>query len=107
MKKKTKLTIETERVFVIRRGGTERRAGCGVCEETVRLLTADEAARLARVSARAIYRMVEGGKIHFTETGEGLLLVCFNSLRCSLLETYAQNLTNNLDWEGDNHESEQ
>lgn len=101
MKKKTKLTIETKRVFVIRRGEAERRAVCEVCEEAVRLLTAHEAARLALLSARAIYRMVEGGKIHFTETGEGVLLVCFNSLRRSLLETDAQNLTNNFDLEGD------
>jgi hypothetical protein len=34
--------------------------------------------------------MVEGGKVHFTETAEGLLLVCFNSLRRSLLETDVQ-----------------
>lgn len=81
MKKKTKLTIETERVLVIRRGSVGRRAACGACGEVVGLLTADEAAALLRVSPRAIYRQVEGGRVHFTETPDGALLICLNSLR--------------------------
>lgn len=81
MKKKTKLTIETERVLVIRRGSVGRRAACGACGEVVGLLTADEAAALLRVSPRAIYRQVEGGRVHFTETADGALLICLNSLR--------------------------
>ncbi|HEV8486375.1 MAG TPA: hypothetical protein VGV87_22720 [Blastocatellia bacterium] len=94
MKNKTKLTIETERIFVIRRGRAERRGMCEACQEVVQLLTVDESATLTRVSARAIYGLVEAGKIHFTETNEGLLLICFNSLCRSLLRAEAQDLTN-------------
>ncbi len=35
---------------------------------------------LANVSSRTIYRRVEAGEMHYTETEEGLLLVCANSL---------------------------
>jgi hypothetical protein len=29
---------------------------------------------------RAIYRRVEAGELHFTETPEGQLLICLNSI---------------------------
>jgi hypothetical protein len=81
MKKTTKLTIETERIFVIRKGRVERRGMCEACQEIVSLVTVDESAALLRVSPRAIYRQVEGGCVHFTETADGALLICLNSLR--------------------------
>ena len=80
MKRTIKLTIETERVFVIRRLSASRRARCEACGEEIRLVTADEAAALTRVSSRAIYRLVEAEKLHFIETDQKLLLICFNSL---------------------------
>ena len=84
MKRKTKLTIETERIFVIRRSGeAERRAVCEACQEVVHLLSVDEAVTLTRVGARAIYRMVEAEELHITETAEDML-ICFNSLCRSL-----------------------
>jgi predicted site-specific integrase-resolvase len=44
------------------------------------MVTTDEAAILARVSARTIFRWVEAGRVHYTETPEGLLLICPDSL---------------------------
>ena len=104
MKRKTKLTIETERIFVIRRSGeAERRAVCEACQEVVHLLSLEEAATLTRMSARAIYRLVEAEKIHFTETTKGLLLICSKSVRRILLEAdTARHISN---WEGESHES--
>ncbi len=104
VKRTTKLTIETERVWVIRQGRVEHRGMCEACQEVVRLLTADEAARLARLGVRAIYRIVEAGKVHFTETVGGVL-ICLDSLGRSLRQTEAQKLTNHSHWEGENHES--
>ena len=80
MKKTTRLTIETRQIFVIRRPATSRRAECETCGEVVDLVTADEAARLAQVSVRAIYRWVEGGYLHFIEAADGALFICVNSL---------------------------
>jgi hypothetical protein len=53
---------------------------CEACGERVRLLTADEAARLRGVTPREIYRRVEAGQLHFFEAHDGLLLICFKSL---------------------------
>jgi len=44
------------------------------------MCTPEEAAVLTHVSTRTIYRRVEAGRVHFTETAEGLLLVCLNSI---------------------------
>jgi hypothetical protein len=44
------------------------------------MFTPDQAALIANVSSRTIYRRVEAGEMHYTETAEGFLLVCANSL---------------------------
>jgi len=42
--------------------------------------TPEEAAMMAGVSWRTISQWVEEGRVHFTETPEGLLLICINSV---------------------------
>lgn len=88
-KRTAKLTIETERVLVIRRRGLPARARCPACGEVVDFVTGDEAATLAHVGARAIARMAEVEKLHSRVTAEDLL-ICFNSLSRSLLRTDAR-----------------
>jgi DNA-binding transcriptional MerR regulator len=44
------------------------------------MLSIDDAAILAGVSSRTIFRWAEAGIVHSTETPEGLLLICLNSL---------------------------
>jgi predicted site-specific integrase-resolvase len=46
----------------------------------VRMVTADEASRIAQVTPRTIYRWAETGQLHFTESQDGLLLICLKSL---------------------------
>jgi excisionase family DNA binding protein len=53
---------------------------CPACTPGAPLLTPEEAAQLAGVSVRALYRFVEDGRIHFKETPDGLLLVCVNNI---------------------------
>ena len=79
-KRRTEITIEKERVLLIRRRHASAVAWCASCHERVRMVTADEAARMAGVSPRTIYRWIEAERLHFIETPEGLLLVCINSL---------------------------
>lgn len=105
MKRKTKLTIETERVLIIRGGAFKRRGKCEACGELVRLITVDEAAMLAHVGSRAIYRLVEGGKIHFIETNEEMLLICFNSICRSLSQADTRVVYASPNLEGEGHET--
>jgi predicted site-specific integrase-resolvase len=46
----------------------------------VQSVTPEEAAALAAVSTRIIYRWVEAGQLHFNETAEQSPLICLNSL---------------------------
>jgi hypothetical protein len=78
--RKTTVTVETHQLLVVRRGVRFAEDWCAQCGQRVRLVTADEAALLTRASIRTICRRVEEGRVHFKETGDGLLLICLNSL---------------------------
>jgi excisionase family DNA binding protein len=72
--------VETEQMLIVRCRRSSRRAWCAACEEEVEIVTVEEAAVIAGVSSRTIYRRVEAGRIHFMETPEGFLLICRKSL---------------------------
>ena len=77
--RRTEITIETSRRLVIRQFHGLLRGWCEGCLAEVRMITPYEAAALASVSSRTIYRWVEDAKVHFTEH-LGVLLVCVESL---------------------------
>jgi hypothetical protein len=76
------MTIETEESVVLRGSPVPRCPvmWCQGCCGQVEMVTPEEAARIAGVNTRMIYRWVEARNIHFVETSEGLLLVCRDSL---------------------------
>ena len=78
--RKTQITIETERIVVIRPSQATTAVWCPNCAEPSPMLSAEQAAVLAGVSTRTIYALVEAAQLHFTETPEGRLLVCPHSL---------------------------
>ena len=80
MKKRRETIIETHRVQIIRRRRPGLTAWCNGCSAYVLMITPEEAAALTNVTTRAIYRRVEAGALHFTETAEGALIVCPDSL---------------------------
>jgi hypothetical protein len=79
-RKKMEIIIEREQVLVIRRLDAQQSRWCAECSGQAQMLSIDEAAALARLSARALYRRVEASQVHFMETEDGLLLICINSL---------------------------
>jgi len=79
-KRKTKITFETERLFVISKPTSRAPAWCDACGEHVRAVTAEDAALLANKSLAAISRAVESEKLHSTRTEEAPLLICLNSI---------------------------
>jgi len=83
-KKRTTVTIQTRQRTVVRRRGGQKVAWCEQCRAEVLMLTPEEAATLARTTARAIFHRVEAGELHFLETEDGALLVCW-SLRTEVV----------------------
>lgn len=81
-RKRTEVTIQTREVVVLHAAGTERRrARCPVCGTVVVMISPEEAARVAGVSVRAIYRWVEAEFVHYVEGAGGNLRICAPSLR--------------------------
>ena len=90
-KRRVEITIETDEVIVLRHRIQVSRSWCAQCSEKTAMVTADQAAVVAGVNSRTIYRWVEEGKLHFTETPHGLLLICLSSLRCKMPEEVVPN----------------
>jgi hypothetical protein len=67
-------------VLSIRRRASRPRGWCEQCACEVERVTPEEAAAIARVNPRAIYRRLEAGDLHFVEEGGGALWICLHSL---------------------------
>ena len=80
-KRRTEITVETETIVCLRRRSrTALTAWCPQCATEVKQVTPEEAAMYSGLSLRTIYRKVEADRLHFSETAEGRLFICLNSL---------------------------
>ena len=79
-RKRTEIVVELDEVFVIRSRHAGAVAWCAECGDQVQMLTPDQAATIAGLSSRTIYRWIEAREVHFSETSEGYLLICQSSL---------------------------
>jgi hypothetical protein len=80
IKKRRQITVETTQQFVVSRPEAVVVTWCEACAENVSMVTSEVAAVIVAVKPREIYRSVEGGRLHFAESSEGLLLICVKSL---------------------------
>jgi excisionase family DNA binding protein len=75
--------VQKRQVVIINRPFVSPQQRCDRCTEPSGMITPDEAAALCEVSTRTVYRWLETGAIHFSETvGEGLL-ICLSSLEAT------------------------
>ena len=77
---KTEVRIDLDDVRLVERRGRSVEGWCSSCGETVILVTAEDAAMLAGLDARSVYRLIESLEIHWGEKPDGLLLVCLRSI---------------------------
>jgi hypothetical protein len=82
----TEVTIETAEITIVRRSQGISTALCAECAEAVAMITPEQAALMTCINTRAVYRLVEEGRVHHAETRAGLLLVCANSLSDAVLK---------------------
>ena len=80
---RTVVTIETRQRTLVRCRSQAATVCCPRCDDDTPLLTIEEAAMITKSTARDIYRRVEAGELHFSETEEGALLICAASLQMS------------------------
>lgn len=74
------LALEFERTIVIRRRKGPLSVWCAGCNVDVVMLTPDEATVLTSITTRALFRLVDEGRVHFSETNEGLVWICLPTL---------------------------
>ena len=77
--RRKKVTVETERLLVISHYNGAQ-GWCEGCSATVKMMGPEEAAAFAGLSQRAIFLLIESSQLHFTETPDGGLFICVNSL---------------------------
>lgn len=78
MKTRTEITFEMDRLIVFNR--SRKSEWCTSCSRPVEMLSVDDAAVFAEVSSVTIFRRAIAGELHSSETPDGLLLICPNSL---------------------------
>jgi hypothetical protein len=79
-KRRIEITLEKHRVVTVRTRRVSAVGWCDSCGMKVRMVTAEDASGIAQVTPRTIYRWAEAGQLHFTESQDGLLLICLKSL---------------------------
>ncbi|MBI4470241.1 MAG: hypothetical protein HY650_13060 [Acidobacteria bacterium] len=78
--RQTRVTVETHRLVTLRQRQSGSPAWCQECATQVQMLEPEQAAAVAGVSCRTIYRWVEAERVHFVEDAGGRILICLNSL---------------------------
>lgn len=79
--RRTEKTVEIHEFYVVRTASGSLPALCPECSTADSIMVAPEqAAALAHVSVRVLYRWVETGLIHYKEGRDGSVIVCLKSL---------------------------
>ena len=79
--RRTEKTVEIHEFYAIRTASGSLPALCADCATGDAIMLAPEqAAVLAHLPTRMIYRWVETGAIHYSEVPDGSLIVCVRSL---------------------------
>lgn len=79
-RKRTEITIETERTIYISSRSESSMLRCEVCARRVPMLTVEEAAAVARARVDEILQKIEDGQLHYVRLRGGRLRICPNSL---------------------------
>lgn len=75
LRKKTRITVETDQVVIIRRR-TAHRGWCRDCAATVEFVPLQVAARLSLSDPHTLASEARAGKVHLHHSTDGSLLLC-------------------------------
>jgi hypothetical protein len=76
--RKIEMLIATKESYIIRKSSSDARTVCAKCGEPT--LTAQQTAGIFGITQRRIFRLIEAGAAHFTETETGAVMICLSSL---------------------------
>ena len=85
MKQKAEITIELEETVVLREGSKVLSGFCPFCRDNVHMFPPEVLAQMTGSSEREIFRLLEAGKIHFTEARRIYACAsCYNALHSAI-----------------------
>ena len=79
MTRKTEIEFELNETIAYSRRNERLEDFCVECDAVAQVATPHAAAIISHLTEREVYRLVEAGSVHYTETGHRVL-VCLNSL---------------------------
>ncbi|HYW70932.1 MAG TPA: hypothetical protein VE961_07860 [Pyrinomonadaceae bacterium] len=80
MSETREITVETERLLVIRRRYRAVEEWCEECDRLALMIRPDQAAAVTGRTLRMIFTEIESGQLHFREYPDGSVLLCLNTL---------------------------
>jgi len=84
IRRRRTVRFATRNVTLVRAATESLDLWCEACGATVAMVTPGRAAEILMTNARAIYRQVERGDLHFVEAGGGEVFICSESLKVHL-----------------------
>ncbi len=79
MAKRTRITIETDSLFVIR-GRKSLRAWCAQCGAEAEMIPLNDAGVVSNLPPVDVQAWMESPGLHHTKTADGTALICLNSM---------------------------
>lgn len=79
MAKQTKVTIEADSLLIVR-GRDSQRAWCPLCGAEAEVIALNNAGVISNLARSALEEWFNSGQLHRSQTPDGLLLICLNSL---------------------------
>jgi hypothetical protein len=86
MTRRTKITIETESLLVLR-GRNMRRAWCGACAAVAEVIALEEVGLISNLERSALEQWLNSGNLHLSQTVDGSTRICLNSLLACVQKT--------------------
>jgi hypothetical protein len=86
MAKRTKITIETESLLVLR-GRNMTRAWCVTCAAEGEVIALEEVGMISNLERSALEQWLNSGNLHLSQTADGSMRICLNSLLACVQKT--------------------
>jgi hypothetical protein len=89
MTKQTRITIETDSLFLLR-GRNFMRARCPRCAAEVEMIALENAVVVSNLESPALDEWLNSGELHQLRATDGVTLTCLNSLLALVQKTSTQ-----------------
>jgi hypothetical protein len=86
MTKRTRITIETESLLVLK-GRNARRTWCPACAADVEAIALEEVGLISNLERSALEEWLNSANLHRLQVADGLTLICLNSLLLRVQKT--------------------